>query len=58
MKDEAIEKYEQVKWHINDRRDILIGAVGGIFIGAGLMALVRKPVVINAVVFAKVEAHD
>jgi hypothetical protein len=58
MKDQFKKAASAVQKHVATNRDIYRGAVGGIFIGAGIMALVRKPVVIHAVVLAKVEVRD
>jgi hypothetical protein len=58
IKAKAVEKGQQAKWLIRNNQQLITGAVGGIFIGAGLVALFRKPVTVNAVVFAKVETSQ
>ena len=55
MKDQIRMTASRTKQHIDANRDLYQGAVGGIFIGAGLMAFFRRPVKINAVVLVKVE---
>lgn len=56
MKDQVSKAASKARYHVSNRRDIYKGAVGGIFIGAGLMAFFRRPVKTTALVLVKVDA--
>lgn len=57
MKNQFGKAVSATRNHVANRRDVYTGAVGGIFIGAGIMAFFRRPVKINAVVLVKVETR-
>lgn len=53
MKDQIRKATAAMRYHVTVNQDLYIGAMGGIFIGAGLMAFFRRPV--NALVLVKVD---
>ena len=56
MKDQFKKATSKTQAHIAANGDLYRGAVGGIFIGAGLMAFFRKQTRVTALVLVKVDA--